>query len=111
MAFFVFARRLMPGLGEVLIAATTASAVRDETALTGRGETRQRFAGFGVIDHRADGDLQNHVVAGVAGAIRTFAVTATVSLEFAIVAVAEKRVVVGIRFEIDAAAIAAVAAA
>src|SRR2546430_15449943 len=111
MALFVFARSLMPGLGEMLIAATAAAAVRDENALAGRGEIRQRFAGFGVIDHGADGDLQNHVVAGVACAIRTFAMTAAGSLEFAIVAVAEKRVVVGIGFEIDAAAIAAVAAA
>ena len=111
MAFFVFARRLVPGLREMLIATTAASTVRDENALARRGEIRQRFAGFAVVDHGADGNLQNHVVAGVAGAIRAFAVTATVGLEFAIVAVAEKRVVVGIGFEIDAAAIAAIAAA
>ena len=101
----------MPGLGEMLVAASAASAVRDENALAGRGEVGERRSGFAVIDHRADGDLQNHVVAGVAGAIRTFAVTATVSLEFAIVAIAEKRIVVGIGFEINAAAIAAIAAA
>src|SRR5256885_6580414 len=111
MALFVFARRLMPGLGEMLIAATTAAAVRDENALAGRGEVGERRSGFAVIDHGANGNLQNQVVARVAGAIRAFAVTATVGLEFAIVAVAEKRVVVGIGFEIDAAAIAAIAAA
>src|SRR5256885_2655973 len=111
MAVFVFARCLVPGLGEMLIAATAAATVRDENALAGRGEVGERFAGLAVVDHRADGDLQNHVVAGVAGAIRTFAVTATVGLEFAIVAVAEKRVVVGIGFEINAAAIAAIASA
>jgi len=37
-------------------------------------------------------------------------VAAAVGFEFAIVAVAEKRVVVGIRFEINAAAVAAIAA-
>src|SRR5258708_2754078 len=108
---FVFARRLVPRLGEMLIAASAASTVRDENALTGCGEIGQRFAGFAVIDHGSDGDLQNHVVAGVASAIGAFAVTATVGFEFPIVAVTEKRVVVGIGFEINAAATATVAAA
>src|SRR5580765_1981537 len=107
----MFSRRLVPGLGEMLIATTAASAVRDENALAGRREVGKRCVGFAVVDHRADGNEQNHVRAGVAGTIRTFAVTATVGFEFAIVAVTEKRVVVGIGFEIDAAAIAAIAAA
>src|SRR5256885_6341173 len=111
MAFFVFARRLMPGLGEMLIATTAAAAVRDENTLAGRSEVGERRSGFAVVDHRTDGDLQNHVVAGVAGTIRTFAVTAAVGFEFTIVAVAEKRVVVGIGFEINAAAVAAIASA
>ena len=110
MAVFVFARGLVPGLGEMLIAAPAASAVRNENALAGRGEVGEGFIRFAVVYHRADGNLQNHVGAGVAGAIRTFAVTAPVSLEFTIVAIAEKRVVVGIGLEIDAPAIAAVAA-
>ena len=49
-------------------------------------------------------------VAGMAGAVRAFAVASAIGLEFAIVAVAQKRVVVRIRFEINAAAVAAVAA-
>ncbi len=46
----------------------------------------------------------------MAGAVGAFAVTAAIGFEFAIVAVAQKRVVVRIRFEINAAAVAAVAA-
>src|SRR6267142_3719705 len=110
-AVFVFARGLMPGLCEMLIAASAASAGSDEDALAGSGEVGERFLGSAVIDHRADRNLQNHVRAGMAGAIRTFAVAAAIGFEFAIVAVAEKRVVVWVRFEVDAAAIAAVAAA
>ena len=48
--------------------------------------------------------------AGMAGAVRAFAVASAVGFELAIVAIAKKRVVVGIRFEIDAAAVAAIAA-
>src|SRR5215470_9130667 len=111
MAIFVFARRLMPGLGEMLIASSTASAVRNKNALAGRSEVGESLARLAIVDHRADGNLQNHVNAGMAGAIRTFAVAATVGFEFAIVAIAQQRVVVGIGLEIDAAAIAAVATA
>src|SRR5262249_40518082 len=111
MAVFVFARSLMPGLGEMLIAATTASAVRDENALTWRGQIGKRLVGLAVVNHRADRDLQNHVRAGVAGSIRTFPVTAAVGFKFAIVTIAEKRVVVRIGFKIDAPSVAAIAAA
>ena len=45
----------------------------------------------------------------MAGAVRAFAVAAAVGFEFAIVAIAEKRVVVGICLEINAAAVSAVA--
>ncbi len=43
------------------------------------------------------------------GAIRAFAVPAAVRFEFAIVAVAKERVVVGVGFQVDAAAVAAIA--
>src|SRR5262249_14744221 len=111
MAVFVFPRSLMPGLSEMLIAATSASAMRNENALAGRGEIGERFVVLAVVDHRANGNLQNHAVAGMPREIRPSAVTAAVGLKFAIVAVAQKRVVVRIRFKINAAAVAAVAAA
>src|SRR5712692_7241224 len=59
---------------------------------------------------RADGNLQNHVLTGMPSAVRAFAVAATIGLEFTIVAVAKQCVVVRIGFEIDAAAMPAVAA-
>jgi hypothetical protein len=46
----------------------------------------------------------------MSSAIRSFAVAASVGFEFAIVAVAQERVVVWIGFEVDAAAVTAVAA-
>jgi hypothetical protein len=43
-----------------------------------------------IVEHqRADGNLQDHVLAGMAGAVGAFAVAAAIGLEFAIVAVAE----------------------
>ena len=45
LSFFGFARRLMPGLGEMLIAAPAAPAVRHGHALAGLGEIGQAFAG------------------------------------------------------------------
>jgi hypothetical protein len=99
----------MPGLGEILVAATAAPTLRNQDALPGDGKIRDGFASFFVVCERADGNLQDHVAAGVAGAVGAFAVAAAIGFEFAIVAITEKRVVVGIRFEIDAAAVAAIA--
>ncbi len=110
-AVFVFARRLMPGLGEMLIAAPAASTISNEHALAGGSEIGERFVGLTVVDHRTDRDLQNHVRAGVAGAIGAFTVASAVGFEFTIVAITEKRVVVRVGFEINAAAVAAIAAA
>src|ERR1051325_2360505 len=82
-AVLVLTRRLVPGLGKMLINAATAAALRDENTLAGRSEIGESFVRFAVVNHRADGNLQNHVRAGVAGAVRTLAVTPPVGLEFA----------------------------
>ena len=108
--FFGFARRLMPGLGEVLIAAPAAPALRDQDALARLGQIGDLLAGVLIGDDGADRHEQNHVRAGVARAVRAFAVPAAVGFEFAVVAVAQQRVVVRIRFQVNAAAMAAVAA-
>src|SRR5271169_4973888 len=102
----MFARSLMPGLGKILI---TAAALRDQHTLSGHGEIGDGFTGLLVVSERADGNEQAHVRARVAGAVRAFAMPAAIRFKFAIVAVAEKRVVIGIRFEINAAAVATVA--
>src|SRR5258708_5129137 len=106
---FMFARSLMPGLGKVLIAASTTASVCDQHPLACGGEIGDGRALL-VKRQRADGNLQDHVLTGMPGAVRAFAVAATIGLEFAIVAVALQRVVVWIGFEVDAAAMPSVAA-
>src|SRR5262249_37490430 len=107
---FVFARSLMPGLGKILIAPPAASAFRDKNALGRGGEVGDDLVVGGVENQSPNRNLQNHVLAGMARAVRALAMTAAVGLEFAIIAIAQQRVVVGVRFEIDAAAVAAVSA-
>src|SRR6266478_2929015 len=98
---FMFARSLMPGLGKVLIAPPTAGQ-RVLIAHGGRALLVER--------QRADGNFEDHVLTGMPGAVRAFAVAAAIGFEFAIVAVTKKGVVVGVGFEIDAATMAAVPA-
>src|SRR6266851_7752855 len=109
LAFFVFTRGLMPGLGEMLIAASSASAVGDQYALSRYSEIGERFSGLIVENQRAYRNLQDHFVAGVDGAVGAFAMAAAVGFEFAVVAITQQRVVVGIGFQVDAAAVAAIA--
>jgi len=108
--FFMFTRRLVPGFREMLIPASTAPAVRHQNSLARRSQIRQRFSGLIVEDQRADRDPQNHFVTGVAGAVGSFAVAPAVGFEFAVVSVAQQCVVVGICFQVDAAAMATVPA-
>jgi len=77
--------------------------------LSGSGKVCNGFASFLVVGQGANWNQQRHVVASLAGTIRTFSVAAAIGLEFAVVAVAQKRVVVGIGFEIDASSPAAIA--
>src|ERR1700756_3370822 len=104
----MFARRLMPGLGKVLIAAAAVASVRDQNALARYGKIGDGLVRMLIVCDRANRHQQRHIVAGLAGTIRTFAVAAAVSFEFAVVAVTQQRVVVGIGFEVDAAATTAV---
>ena len=111
LALFVFARGLVPGLGEMLIAAS-ARVRRERPARAGRASARSASVSPVCIveDQCAHRNLQDHFVAGMAGAVRAFAMAAAVGLEFAVVAVAEQGVVVGVGFEVDAAAVATVTA-
>ncbi len=81
---FMLARGLVPGFCKVLIAAPTAATVGDQDTLS-----RAREIGDGravIVEHqRADGNLQNHVRAGMARTVGAFAVAAAIGLEFAIV--------------------------
>ena len=98
----------MPGFGKMLIAAATFATLGNQNALSGDGQISDGFARLFVVGERADGNEQVHVRAGMAAAVGTFAVAAAIGFEFAIVAIAEKRVVVGIRLQINAAAVPAV---
>src|SRR5690348_34918 len=94
-SIFMFARGLVPGLGKVLIAAPAAPPVRDQYALTGSCKIGDCRAALIVKSKCANGNLQNHVLAGMAGAVRAFAVASAIGLEFTIVTVAQQRIVVG----------------
>src|SRR5690242_21789649 len=108
-SILMFARSLVPRLGEVLIAPPAAATMCDQHALA-RGSEIGDSRALIVEDQRADGNLQNHVRAGMTSAVRAFPVAAAIGFELAIVAVPQQRVVVRVRFEIDAAAMSAVAA-
>src|SRR6516225_3917874 len=107
-AIFVLARRLMPRLREMLIPAPAPAAVRHKDTLSRRGQISDGFSALVVKCQRPDGHLQNQGFAGVPRAIRAFPVTPPVGLEFPVVAIAQQRVVVRVRFQINAAPIAAV---
>src|ERR1700728_4764049 len=112
LAVVMLAGRLMPGLHErrMPIPAAASASARREHALARRGQIEKLYAGLVVENHSADWNLQDGVRAGFAMAIGTFAMAASVGAKFAIVAVAQQRIVVGIRFEVDVSAITAVAA-
>src|SRR5260370_18125541 len=104
----VFARSLMPGLRKMLIAASAAATVRDQDALAGRSEIGDSRAALVVEDQRSDRNAQNHVLAGMAGAVGAFAVAAAIGFGFAGVAVAQQGLVVDVGLQIHAAAVATV---
>src|ERR1700722_2311212 len=112
MSVFMLTRRLMPRSNELGIAVATASAsaARGQKSLASLREIEQLFAGFGIVDDSANGNLQDHFVGRRAVAIRTFPMATAPSFKFAIVAVAKERVVVRVRFDVDIAAVSAIAA-
>src|SRR5437667_4571242 len=109
-SIFMFARGLVPRLGKMLIAASTAPPMGDQYALAGRSKIGDGGAALIVKGKRADGHLQDHVLARMAGAVGAFAVASAIGLEFTIVTVSQQRVVVWVGFKINVAAMAAVTA-
>ncbi len=94
----------------MLIATPSAARMRDEDTLARSGKIGDGLAGLVVEDERANGYLQDQVRAGVASAVGAFAVTSALGFKFAVVAVSEEGVVVRIGSQINAAAVAAIAA-
>src|ERR1700739_3213216 len=104
----MFARRLMPGSCKMLIAPAAVASVRDQNALARCGKIGNGSVRMLIVCDRANRHEQRHIVTSLAGTIRAFAVAAAVSFEFTVVAVTQQCVVVGIGFEVDAAATAAI---
>src|SRR5690242_15498099 len=106
----MLAGSLMPRLGKILVATPAASAFGDQHSLAGYREVRKNFVTIVIENQGAHGNLQDHVVAGMPGAIGAFPVATAVSLELAVVPVAQECVVVRVGFQQNASAIAAIAA-
>src|ERR1700722_18182322 len=108
----MLARSLVPGPHKcwIAVAAPTAPAACNAEPLARLGKIAKLRAGIRVKNHGADGHFQHDVVARLAVAIGAFAVATALCVKLAIVAIAQESVVVRIRFEVNVAAVAAVAA-
>jgi hypothetical protein len=84
--------------------------VRYKEPLARRGEVRDGLIRLRIEYHRAYRNEEHHVFARLPAAIGTFAVTAAVGFELAVVAITQQRVVVNVGFQINARAVAAIAA-
>ena len=100
----------MDGGGEVLVAASAASAFGDDDALVGLCEVVDQLAGVLVVEGGADRDLQDDGVAVEAGAVGAHAVLAALGLVLGVVAEVDQGVVALGADHDDVAAAAAVAA-
>src|SRR5271168_73944 len=96
--------------GEVLVAASAASAFGDDDGLVGAGEVVDELAGGVVVEERAYGDFEGIAFAGVAGAVGAEAVAAALSLVLGVEAEVNQGVVAEGGGHEDVASVAAVAA-
>jgi hypothetical protein len=94
----------------MLIAAATAATVRDKYPLARCSQVRDSLVRLRVVYHRAYRNEQHHVFARLPAAIGTFAVTPTVGFELAVITITQQRVVIDVGFQINARAVATVAA-
>src|SRR5271168_2399719 len=110
LAIFRLARSLMPGLGEMLVAAAATAAFRGHEALALAGEVKEQLAGIFVVDEGADGYVEHGIAAGLAVAVGALAVAPGIGAKLAVEAVTQQGVLVDSGDELDAAALPAVAA-
>jgi len=94
----------MPGLGEVLVPASTAPGLARPKDADPAWPSPQFVRRSLIGDGRCRPDEQCHVRAGVARTVRTFTVPASVRLELTVVAVTQQRVVMRVGLKIDATA-------
>src|SRR5690348_16806241 len=92
-AVFMFARRLMPRLRKMLIPTPAAAAMHYKHALSRCRQIRDRLSRLVVQSQRSHRHLQNQILARVPRAVRAFAMPPAVSLELAVVAVTQQRIV------------------
>jgi hypothetical protein len=88
-----------------------ASALRDQHAIVGFGEIVEQFPGRVIVDFGARRNRNIEILAIVPVTIAAFAVPSPPGTEYVVEAEFEEGVFVGVRDQIDAAAVAAVAAA
>src|SRR5262249_54250966 len=79
---FVLTRGLMSWCGEMLIAASAASAARDYEAFVRMRKVVDSFASVVVVEDRSDRNLQTDSSSPVPGAVGPFAVTPTFPFVF-----------------------------
>jgi hypothetical protein len=78
----ILARRLVPWLGKVLVAAPAVAAPRRDEAQARRGEIEQKFAGFFVVNQRAHRHFEHCIGAGFAVAVRALSMAPGIGAEF-----------------------------
>jgi len=93
------------------IAMASASALSDQDPLVGLGKIVEQFAGGVVVDLGAGRDRNIEILAVTPVTVAAFAVPSAFGAEDMVESEFEKRVLVGIRDEIDVAAVTAIAAA
>ena len=96
--------------GEVLVAASAASAAGDDDGVAGLGEVVDELAGLVVVEEGADGDVEGGVFAGGAGHVGAEAVAAAIGLVLGVETEVDEGVVAEGGGHEDVAAVAAVAA-
>src|SRR4029077_16209513 len=104
LTFFLLARRLVPRLCKVLIAAPPASALCNQQPLSRPLQIREQHISGPIKNQTAHRHFQNGVVPRNARAVRAFPVPPPVRLELPVIPVTQQRIVVGIRFQVTAAA-------
>jgi len=105
---FVFARSLMRGRREVLVAAPATSPFGDHDSLIGVRKVVNPLPGIGVVQNRSYRNLENYIVTFGSGAIGALAVAAAFCFVLGVEAEMHQRVVTLARFHNDIAAAPAV---
>src|SRR5690349_11896897 len=108
MPLLMFARSLVPGFRKILISAPAASALCHQNTLPWTGQIRDRLAILCVKYQRSHRNPQKHVFAGMPRTVRSFAMASAIRFELSVVSIPQQRVVVRVRFQVDAPTVTAI---